>query len=478
MVQGAEENIYKSLEWAGLKWDEGPIVGGPYGPYRQSERAEIYSKYANQLIESGNAYRCFCSKDRLDSLRASARKLHPPSMASYDRKCSHLSSEEALDRVQKGQEYTIRFKAPLHYPEFIDLLHGKLNMQTQVNPDDVRYDDPVLVKSDGLPTYHLANVVDDHLMKITHVVRGEEWLASTPKHVAMYKAFGWKPPSFVHIPLLTTTANKKLSKRAGDIGVLSLAEKGILPEAMINYVALYGWSPSSTSPNSDIFTLKELEKAFSLNGLTRGNAKVDEKKLIFLNKHFFQVELNNDPKKFNQFLDTIHSQISEKLADTEQDSLDVSKSLLTDKEYTLRILNLIKTSITSVEDFIERTKPLYYPPTFDLTESSSSASKYLSKLQKDGDVDKILIPVLTETTQVMNKMGGSEYWANFDNAKEFCNHGLLEHFSQFKKPQVFQALRFGLSGNVPGIDIPTIIYILGPEVVSKRFETALKVING
>ena len=267
MVPGAEQNIYNSLKWAGLNWDEGPEVGGPYGPYRQSDRADIYSKYANELIKSDHAYRCFCSKDRLDKLRESAQKLHPPSMASYDRKCTHLTPEESEAKAQ-NESFTVRFKTPIEYPEFHDLLHGKLNLQTQINHQDIRYDDPVLVKSDGLPTYHLANVVDDHLMKITHVIRGEEWLPSTPKHIAMYSAFGWIPPHFVHIPLLTSASDKKLSKRSGDIGVLSLAEKGILPEAMVNFVALFGWSPhrdlQAGQHASEIFTLQDLVKLVSL----------------------------------------------------------------------------------------------------------------------------------------------------------------------------------------------------------------------
>lgn len=302
LVQGAEENIYESLKWAGLEWDEGPIKGGPYGPYRQSERAQIYAKYAQKLIDSGHAYRCFCSKDRLDQLKTSARQLHPPSMASYDRKCSHLSHEESSHMVSDNVPHTIRFKSPQEYPEFTDLLHGKLNIQTQVNHQNPRYDDPVLVKSDGLPTYHLANVVDDHLMKITHVVRGEEWMPSTPKHIAMYRAFGWTPPSFVHIPLLTSATDKKLSKRSGDTDILSMRAKGIFPEAVLNFVALYGWSPSvhqnQLQPHSETMYLADMVKAFDLAGLTKGNAKVDNKKLAFFNKHYFSERLST-PEGFD-----------------------------------------------------------------------------------------------------------------------------------------------------------------------------------
>lgn len=480
LVQGAEENIYESLRWAGLQWDEGPQVGGPYGPYVQSKRADTYAKYANELIEKGYAYRCFCSKSRLDGLRESAKKLHPASMASYDRKCSHLSPEESEKKSLDGESFTIRFEAPLKYPEFTDLLHGRLNLQTQINPADVRYDDPVLVKSDGLPTYHLANVVDDHLMKITHVIRGEEWLASTPKHVAMYDAFGWTPPAFVHIPLLTTLKNKKLSKRAGDIGVLSLASQGILPDAMVNYVALYGWSPHKEG--AEIFSLDELKKIFTLDGLTKGNAKVDGKKLDFLNKHFFQQELNASEESFEVILNNVHSGL-EKVFKS-QDS-DIPREKSASKEYTRHVLETIKTSVSGVDDYISRTAHLYHLPEFGsfqlnpekpgqyIATDESPASKYLAQtISREGSFDS-LRKVITDSIELLSSGTSVD---TIDSAKEFLDT-LVDQNPALKKPQILQALRYSLSGSAPGIDIPTNLYLLGKELSKSRLQRSLSNIS-
>lgn len=444
-----------------MEWDEGPLVGGPFGPYRQSERADVYKEYSDKLVKSGHAYPCFCPKHRLDALRDSAKKLHPPSMASYDRKCASLTPEEAQAKIEAGEEHTVRFKSPSEYPEFHDLLHGKLNLQTQVNQHDVRYDDLVLVKSDGLPTYHLANVVDDHLMKITHVIRGEEWLPSTPKHIEMYKAFGWEAPKFVHIPLLTSLGNKKLSKRSGDIGVLSLAEKGILPEAMVNFVALFGWSPNktqtATKSSTEIYNLQELVKAFSLEGLTKGNTQVSDKKLTFLNKHYFLARLQ-DPEQFSAIASQIHGEIAQLAAEPS----DIP-SYREDIEYTTSILNKIKTSVISVEDFIHRAKALYVKP--DL--KSSSATAYLAKLSPDQVQAAKSVLSFAQTNLP------TDLFENQTKSQEFCDSVVKSH-ADMNNSQVFQALRYALTGSQSGIDIPTIFCILGSDVVAQRLKFALE----
>lgn len=467
MVPGAEENIYNSLKWAGLNWDEGPQVGGPHGPYRQSERAEIYAQHAGTLIKSGHAYRCFCPKHRLDRLRESAQKLHPPSMASYDRKCVNLTPEEVETKIRDGEEFVVRFKAPTSYPEFYDLLHGKLNLQTQVNHLDVRHDDPVLVKSDGLPTYHLANVVDDHLMRITHVIRGEEWLPSTPKHIAMYTAFGWTPPKFVHIPLLTSASDKKLSKRSGDVGVLSLAEKGILPEAMINFVALFGWSPHrelrAGQHASEIFSLTDLESMFSLEGLTKGNAKVTDKKLLFLNKHYFLARLE-DPAHFDAIATQIYAAVQPLLSQPS----DIPEHRKT-TQYTTDILQVIKHSVASIEDFISRAQFLYVKP--DL--NSAAASGYLSKVKQSNSLIEITAVLRSALENVPPGL-----LQDMDKAHEFCNKVVEANAASLAKPKVFQGLRYALTGSVPGIDIPTIFSLLGSEVVEARLTAGLKMLDG
>lgn len=442
------------------------MVGGPYGPYRQSERAATYAKYADKLIESGHAYRCFCSKERLDKLKASAQKLHPPSMASYDRKCSHLTHEESEERAG-SESFTVRFKTPIEYPEFYDILHGKLNLQTQVNHNDLRYDDPVLVKSDGLPTYHLANVVDDHLMKITHVIRGEEWLPSTPKHIAMYTAFGWAPPKFVHIPLLTSASDKKLSKRSGDIGVLSLAEKGILPEAMVNFVALFGWSPhkdaasGSTAPaqNSEIYTLDEMAKLFTLHGLTKGNAKVTDKKLLFLNKHYFAARLST-PTGFKEMSEQVYAAVHQFF---DQPS-DIPEATRTSFDYTVKILEAIKDSVTSLEFFTSRAHYLYVKPDLE----SDAAKRYVTNLK---DAKPVALDVLQYTLDGLSAEPAAEL--DLAKAREFCD-GVADKFAdKLNKGKVFQALRYALTGSVPGVDIPTIISLLGTDISKSRLEIAI-----
>ena len=244
---------------AGIKYDEGVFVEdgkivekGEYGPYIQSKRLDIYKKYVDELIEKGHAYYCFCSKERLDAVREEQKikGLIPK----YDGLCRNISLEEARERISKGEEYVVRLKLPPNYDiKFHDLVRGDI----VINTNDI--DDQVLLKSDGFPTYHLAVVVDDHLMEISHIVRGEEWLPSTPKHVYLYEAFGWEKPIYVHLPTVLNKDRKKLSKRHGDVSVEDFRDKGYLPEALLNYLALVGWSPED---NQEIFTMDELIESF------------------------------------------------------------------------------------------------------------------------------------------------------------------------------------------------------------------------
>lgn len=465
LVPGSEQNIYDSLKWAGLQWDEGPLVGGPFGPYRQSERADIYAQYARQLLDLGHTYRCFCTKDRLDALSQSAKALFPPSLASYDRKCSHLSRDESDERAAKGESFVIRLKCPDQYPRFDDLLHGNINLQTQVNPFEKRYDDPVLVKSDGLPTYHLANVIDDHLMKITHVIRGEEWLPSTPKHIALYQAFGWTPPSFIHIPLLTSTADRKLSKRMGDAGILSMAEsKNILPEALVNFVALFGWSPvrrdSVGVPISEVFSLSELEKQFSLEGLTKGNAKVDDKKLVYFNNHYFKQRLE-DPVHFDEIANKCHDLIQANLSAVSANN-DIPVSTRISLDYTKKILFAIKPSISSPQDFVDRTPYLYASPDYS-SEVSQTAKKIV--LQDPLGCSQILDDLSHKFTTLP-----SDITANV--AQSIINE-ILENHNQIPKKLAFNALRYALSAGSSGISVPIIISLLGRDISKSRLDSTL-----
>lgn len=284
-VPGAEAALYADLQWAGLHWDEGPVVGGLHGPYRQSERTHIYQKYATDLVQSGHGYHCFCSSERLDDLARRRRALGMPT--DYDRLCAHLSPSEVSSRLDAGESSVVRLRAPSAYPPFTDLVYGRIgrdgggfNAGITTKHGEIAYEDPVLLKSDGHPTYHLANVVDDHLMGITHVVRATEWLPSTPKHLALYAALGWEPPVFAHVGLLVDSAGRKLSKRHMDTGVGAWRERGVLSASLLNFAALLGWSHAR---RGDVLDLHDMLAAFTLQ-FTKGNATVDEGKLWFLQR--------------------------------------------------------------------------------------------------------------------------------------------------------------------------------------------------
>lgn len=282
-VTGAEQSLYADLRWAGLQWDEGPEVGGEYGPYRQSERTAIYREHAEQLVETNHAYRCFCTAERLDALARQRRELGMPT--DYDRTCAHLSHEESSSRVNAGEGYVVRLRAPDTYPPFTDLVYGRIGgadtKGVTIKHGEVAYEDPILLKSDGSPTYHLANVVDDHLMRITHVVRATEWLPSTPKHLALYRAFGWDPPAYMHVGLLVDAEGRKLSKRTMSTGIGAIRdEMHVLAPALVNFAALLGWSHDR---KSDVMQLEQLVEAFQAK-FTRGNTTVSLEKLWFLQK--------------------------------------------------------------------------------------------------------------------------------------------------------------------------------------------------
>ncbi len=275
LVSGAEEALFEALDWAGLKPDESTRDGGSFAPYRQSDRLDIYRQHIDRLLEKGHAYRCFCSPERLEEMRAKQRQKKLPPM--YDRACLRLSDGEIRERLERGEKSVVRLKVPRgENLEFVDTVRGLIRVSTDT------VDDQVLLKSDGFPTYHLASVVDDHLMKITHVIRGEEWLPSTPKHVLLYRAFGWEVPQFAHLPLLLNPDRGKLSKRQGDVAVEDYRRKGYLPEALLNFTALLGWNPGR-GETQEIFTLEELQKRFSLENVNKAGAVCDLKRLRWFN---------------------------------------------------------------------------------------------------------------------------------------------------------------------------------------------------
>ncbi|MDD5539481.1 MAG: glutamate--tRNA ligase [Candidatus Marinimicrobia bacterium] len=272
-VPGAVENLLATLDWSGIKPDEGPQIGGDAGPYVQSERLELYRQYVSQLIDNEQAYYCFCPAERLKQLKGwqTARKIPPR----YDNHCRNLSANEVKRRLESDEQHIIRMKVPTEGAiEVDDLIRGKITFPVS------QIDDQVLLKSDGFPTYHLANVVDDHLMQISHVIRGEEWLPSTPKHVLLYRYFGWDLPQFAHLSLLLNPDKSKLSKRQGDVAAEDYRQKGYLPEALINFLALLGWNPGD---DREIFSMDELISEFSLERVSRSGAIFGVEKLNWIN---------------------------------------------------------------------------------------------------------------------------------------------------------------------------------------------------
>lgn len=394
------------------------------GPYRQSDRVHIYKEYAEQLIQSGHAYKCFCSKERLLHLRETAMQLKPPTTVTYDRNCFRNPRADVTD-------YTIRFKAPDTYKSFTDLLHGSLNLQPQINNADRRFDDFVIVKSDGLPTYHFANVVDDHLMQITHVLRGEEWLSSTPKHVALYQAFGWTPPQFIHIPLLTSLQDRKLLKRLGDTGIDALKSKGILPEALTNFCALFGWAPprpEKGKPTSEVMTLADLEKRFSLDFLTKGNAKVKDSKLYFFNKHHLSRRISDQT-------------MLRKLVENNYEKFNGETGNRFSKEYFKKTLQAVGPSLTTVND---------------LTKAHAYLFGEIDSQQFKESSDPSYLPILRLLEE-----------------PPFAVEEVANANPHIEKKAIFKAARFALSGGVPGITLPVLCELIGEEETKRRIQNAI-----
>lgn len=273
----SERAILDSLSWLGLKWDEGPGVGGSCGPYRQSERLSIYREHTDLLLSKGAAYRCFCTKARLDSMRDSRRT---GSGSGYDRHCRDIATVESDRRAAAGEPFVIRMKAPLEGDcVFNDLLRGEIRKAWST------VDDQVLMKSDGFPTYHLAVVVDDHLMRISHIIRGEEWINSVPKHVHLFSLFGWEPPVFCHLPLLRNADKSKLSKRRNPTSISYFRQAGFLPEAMLNYLGMMGWSMPG---GEEKFTVEDMVREFDLEDVTLGGPVFDLAKLRWLNARYIR----------------------------------------------------------------------------------------------------------------------------------------------------------------------------------------------
>ncbi len=330
LVAGSQEKIMEILDVLGLKEDESYRVGGPYGPYIQSQRLELYQKYAHQLVEEGKAYYCFCSPERLAKVRREQQK--KGLIPKYDRHCLHLSKDEVKKKLESGQKYVIRLKVP----DNIDVSWDDL-IQLKITISTTNIDDQILLKSDGYPTYHLAVVIDDHLMKINYVLRGAEWISSTPKHLLLYQAFGWQPPRFGHFPLILGPDKSKLSKRHGAKSVLDYVEEGYLPEALVNFMVFLGWNYED---NSAILSLEELVKLFDLDRIGKSNPIFDLQKLNYFNReHIRRLSVEELTERLKRYLPSDYP--------------------LTDEVKLRRLIELCQPRMINLRDFLSLTVFMY-----------------------------------------------------------------------------------------------------------------------
>lgn len=430
-VEGAVENLIDTLRWAGIEYDEGPEKDGPSAPYIQSQRLPLYRKYAEQLVEQGDAYYCFCTTERLEELRKKQQELKQP--IAYDRACRSLAPEEAKKRVAAGERYVIRMKTPLEGAlTFQDVIRGEVTISYSV------LDDQVLLKSDGFPTYHLAVVVDDHLMGITHVIRGEEWLPSVPKHLLLYRYLGWDPPVLAHLPLLLNPDRSKLSKRQGDVAVEDYRRKGYLKEAIVNFVAFLGWNPGD---DREIFTMEELIRDFSLERVGKAGAVFNIDKLNWLNQQ--HIRRKND-RELSLLLRPL----------LEQEGITVA-----DETYLEKVVGLLKEKLTLLNDFVDFSRYFFEEPT----------SYEEAGITKHWDAEtphrlKVLIERLEKNTDFTK------------SSIEVTLKNVAEELS-VKPAKLIHPVRLALSGRQVGPGLYEMMEVLGRERTLKRLRTALERIH-
>jgi glutamyl-tRNA synthetase len=436
LVPGAVDALLKSLRWLGLDWDEGPEVGGPHGPYFQSERLEIYHKYADQLRESGWAYHCFCTPERLDAVRTEqARMKQPPR---YDRHCRELSDEERRERAERGLKAVVRFKTPLEgRTTFADLVRGDVTFE------NATLDDFIIIKSDRYPTYHLAALVDDHLMEISHVLRAEEWLPSTPRHLLIYQALGWQPPQFAHLPMILGKDRSKLSKRHGATSVLDYAEQGYLPDAMFNFLGLLGWS---LDDHTEIISREQFIQHFSLERIVKNPAIFDPDKLTWMNGVYMR-EL--PPEKLAAL---VRGRLEQDLP------LDVPRPL--DDAYILRMVPLIQERVKRLDDLKRFAEFFFLGDDLDYDVDELLGKKFAGRAQ---DATAALLPVVGTVRSV-------EPWD--EESLERALRSLAEERS-LKAGDLFMLIRVAVTGSSVAPPLFQSMAILGRERCLARLGRAL-----
>lgn len=403
LVEGATDVIKSTLEITGLRYDEGPDVGGEHGPYVQSERKDIYMTYAKKLVELGAAYYCFCTKERLDKLH----EIDP--LGGYDRHCRSLSAEEVQKNLDAGVPFVIRQKMPEDgVTTYTDSVFGEISMNNS------ELQDQILMKADGYPTYNFAHVVDDYLMGVTHVVRGSEYLTSTPKYVLLYDAFGWERPTYVHLPLLMGKNEdgsvSKLSKRHGAVSFQDLLNDGYLPEAILNYIALLGWCPTGNS-EVEFFTLPELEAAFTIDGVSKSPAVFDFEKLLWFNGEYI-----------HKLDDAVFAELVEKYI-----TLDIPKTLNKSK-----MLSLLKTRMSKLSEIDEKMSFFVKLPEYE-------RELFLNKKNKISEFDTVK-SILAEAKATLSDVD------SFDNDTLFASLCPLTEKLAIKTGTLMWCIRIAVSG--------------------------------
>lgn len=430
-VEGAIENLIDTLNWAEIKFDEGPGIDGNFGPYLQSERLKIYKELVEKLVAEENAYYCFCTPERLEKLKEEQQKQKLP-QAKYDKHCLNLNKSEVEEKLKSQIPFVIRLNVkPNQKIIFTDVIRESVQFDTE------NIDDQVLLKSDGYPTYHLANVVDDHLMGITHVIRGEEWLSSTPKHIILYDYFGWEKPVFAHLPLLLNPDKTKLSKRQGDVAVEDYRDKGYLKEALINFVALLGWNYGD---DKEYYEMDELIEKFSLERVHKAGAVFNLEKLNWLN---FE-HLRRKPD------DVVLQWLKEEIRKSE-----LSFKAFSD-DYLIKVISAMKERVSFVKEYL--TKSLYF-----FEAPNQYEEQNLKKRWKEDSAE--LLGKLSQKFEQINNPSKEDYENALDELSVQLN---------LNKGKLVHPLRIAVSGIGEGPGVFDIITILGKEETLKRINTALQ----
>lgn len=428
-VEGAVEIIYDTLREVGLQHDEGPDVGGEYGPYIQSERLPMYKGYADQLVELGGAHYCFCSEDEVEKQRKECELINKP--FKYDDPCKHVSLEEARERIAKGEKYVVR-QSIKHdgATYFDDEVYGRIEVDNDI------LDESVLLKSDGYPTYNFANIIDDHTMNITHVVRGNEYLSSTPKYNLVYEAYGWEKPTYVHVPPVMKDEHQKLSKRNGDASFQDLVKKGYLPQAILNYIALLGWSPET---EQEIYTLEELTKVFDIKRISKSPAIFDIDKLTWMNGMYLRAM---SVEEFHElalpyYQDAIHSDL---------DLLNVSKIL----QQRVEVLTQIPEMVDFFDVLPEYDNAMYIhkkmKTTYEIALKALQESKAALEALEDWSSEEAVHEVLLGLPAQLEMKNGQVLWPvrTAITGKQFTPGGAIEIAHILGKEETLRRISVGI----------------------------------